>query len=142
MKKKRLFIRSYSVATTVSFNKKSKIFNEVNELRAFSNEDFVMDNITGKLEFLECIIFLLANRLKDWDTPNIPNITYVPLDEMYLSVNVFKVDYKLLQGDERDNEIIILNNLRTLIKESIAKGTSIEFYHIDKWSELELLPGD
>jgi hypothetical protein len=86
---------------------------------------------------LELINIKLYNALLNRIEPPKPTLHYVPLEKMYVNKIVFKKKYKLLQGDETDNEILSLLNLRTIVEESIKKREVLRGKFIDNKSEVD-----
>jgi hypothetical protein len=105
------------------FEKVSKILNI---------EKFVNCDIIDKQSLITCfekIIIELSDLLKYRLEPESPNLLYLPLEQMYIEVTIFEKKYRLLQGNDSDNEILLLFRLKNLLQHAILNGEvlSIKF---------------
>jgi len=134
--KKILFIHSESeIGGEVFITSKSELFSQITSLLSFAESDFVIESIQDKLDFFEVIILLLYGELDKRIEPELPKNLYLPEDQMYRHITLQKVDYKFLQGHEKDGKILILLELKELINKSILESKNIVGKYISRKGE-------
>ena len=137
MIKKFLNIYTEKGGLNVVVRTKSDQYNRYREIFDFDDSEFTISDSKVKFEILEMINVELYQILETRVDPPKPKIQYVPLSEMYTTKSVFRKDFKFLQGNEIDNNILLLLNLRTLLEESIINNKELRGDYVSTIRECE-----
>jgi len=134
------FINIYSDSETSNevVRTKSDLFKKYSGIFDFGENDFVISDSKVMFELLALINIELFSILEIRVEPPIPEIQYVPLEEMYVTKNIFRSEIRLLQGNQTDNQILSLLNVRSLIENSIEEKSSLIGRFINTISECDL----
>lgn len=138
MIKKFLHLYSENRKSNEVIRTKSEVFKRYREIFAFNDSDFVVSEPKDKLKILELVNLELFNMLAIRVEPPIPEIQYVPIDQMYVLKRVFGKKYKLLQGNDFDNNVLLFNSLKLLLEGSIIENKNIFGQFVNTIKECEL----
>ncbi len=116
---------------------KSDLFDKYKEIIDYDESDFTVSDNKAKFEFLELINVELFKMLEVRVDPPKPEIQYVSIDEMYISKTVFRKKIKFLQGNEFDNKILSLLNLRAVLESSIINNKDLQGRFVNTIRECE-----
>lgn len=125
MRRRLLYIHDGEMHYRIFINIDSALYSHMSTYLLEKNGDFQIDKVEDKLHFFEGIIFLLKTYLEKRGSQKTSMVSYLPIEDRSVSVNVFGVDLSLLQGDEFDGAILILLELRKALKISLINQIPI-----------------
>lgn len=114
---------------------KSELFSQLISYLPFAEKDFEIEDLQKKLDFFEAVILLLNRDLDRRINPELPQHLYLPEEQMYRHITLYGVDYKFLQGHEKDGKILTLLELKEFINKSIRASNKIRGKFISRKSE-------